>query len=194
SAWSRGVAPYRDESGPRGLWTGAWGWDVKFADLDNSGAPQILQATGFIKGDINRWPQLQELAMGNDELLKYPHSWPNFRPGADVSGAHSHDHLFVADASGRYHDVWPLLGLDRGTISRGVATGDVYGDGRLAVAIARQWMPSVFLRNVSPAPGHWLQLDLQVPGQVRGTTRAAIGATARVVLADGRIISGHVDG
>src|SRR5262249_41050551 len=32
SAWSRGVAPYRDESGPRGLWTGAWGWDVKFAD------------------------------------------------------------------------------------------------------------------------------------------------------------------
>src|SRR5262249_37072813 len=139
SAWSRGVAPYRDESGPRGLWTGAWGWDVKFADLDNSGAPQILQATGFIKGDINRWPQLQELAMGNDELLKYPHSWPNFRPGADVSGAHSHDHLFVADASGRYHDVWPLLGLDRGTISRGVATGDVYGDGRLAVAIARQW-------------------------------------------------------
>lgn len=192
-AWSSGVAPYRDESGPRGFWISGWGWDVKFADLVNSGVPQLLQASGFLKGDIDRWPQLQELAMGNDELLKYPASWPRFGPRDDISGSHSHDHLFVADATGRYHDVWPLLGLDRGTVSRGIATADVYGDGRLAVAIARQWMPSLFLRNDSPAPGHWLQLDLRLPGAVGGT-RAAIGATARVVLGDGRIVSGFVDG
>src|SRR5262249_42268626 len=62
-AWSRGVAPYRDESGVRGTWTGGWAWDVKFADLDNSGQPQILQAVGFLKGRHSRWPELQELAM-----------------------------------------------------------------------------------------------------------------------------------
>jgi hypothetical protein len=193
TAWSHGAAPYRDESVPRGTWTGGWGWDVKFADLDNSGIPQILQTSGFIKGETNRWPQLQELAMGNDELLKYPGSWPQFGPRDDVSGAQSHDHLFVADAAGRHVDVWPLLDLDQGTISRGIATADVYGDGRLAVAIARQWMPSVFLRNASPATGHWLQLDLQRPGALGGT-RAAIGATARVTLPDGRIVSDQVDG
>jgi len=193
AAWSRGIAPYRDESGPRGFWTGGWGWDVKFADLDNSGVPQILQTIGFFRGQHNRWPQLQELAMGNDELVKFPSSWPQLGPKDDISGTGRHDHLFVADRKGRYHDVWPLLGLDRDTISRAIAVGDVYGDGRLAVAIARQWMPSRFLRNVSPNVGHWLGLDLRLAGAVGGT-RAAIGASARVRLPNGRLAVAQVDG
>jgi hypothetical protein len=192
-AWSRGVAPYRDESGARGTWTGGWGWDVKFADLDNSGRPQILQAVGFLKGEHNRWPELQELAMSNDEDLKFPLAWPRFGPDADLSGTDRHDHLYVADATGRYHDVWRLVGLDRGSISRGIAVADAFGDGRLCVAVARQWMPSLFLRNVSASTGHWLTLDLRVPGTVAGT-RAAIGATARVALPDGRIVAGQIDG
>jgi enediyne biosynthesis protein E4 len=193
TAWSRGIAPYRDESVPRGTWTGGWAWDVKFADLDNSGVPQILQAVGFTKGKNNRWPQLQELAMGNDELLRYPALWPSFGPDDDLSGVRSHDHLFVADAKGRYHDIWPRLGLDRATVSRAIAVADVYGDGRLAVAIARQWMASIFLRNTSTTVGHWLVLDLRLPGAVAGT-RPAIGAIARIKLPDGRIVVSQVDG
>lgn len=192
AGWERGYAPYRDESGQRGVWTGGWAWDVKFADLDNSGDLQILQSAGFLQGDRNRWPELQELAMGNDELLALPMAWARFGPGDDISG-HGHDRLYVADATGRYHDVWALVGLDRDTISRGIALGDVYGTGQLSVAIARQWMPSVFLRNVSPNPGAALVLDLRVPGAVGGT-RAAIGATARVVRPDGRVVTGRVDG
>jgi hypothetical protein len=193
AAWSRGIAPYRDESRARGTWTGGWAWDVKFADLDNSGMPQILQAVGFLKGRHSRWPELQELAMSNDEDLKFPPAWPRFGPDAELSGADRHDHLYVADATGRYHDAWQQLGLDRGTISRGIALADPFGDGRLCVAIARQWMPSLFLRNVSPNTGHWLTLDLRLPGAIAGT-RPAVGATARVVLPDGRIVSGEVDG
>jgi enediyne biosynthesis protein E4 len=192
-AWSRGVAPYRDESGARGTWTGGWAWDVKFADLDNSGRPQILQAVGFLKGEHNRWPELQELAMSNDEDLKFPLAWPRFGSDADLSGTDRHDHLYVADTAGRYHDVWQLVGLDSGSISRGIAVADAFGDGRLCVAVARQWMPSLFLRNVSANTGHWLTLDLRVPGAVAGT-RAAIGATARVVLLGGRIAAGQIDG
>ena len=192
-AWSRGIAPYRDESGARGTWTGGWAWDVKFADLDNGGSPQILQAVGFLKGEHNRWPELQELAMSNDENLKFPVAWPRFGPDADLSGTNRHDSLYVADDAGRYHDVWQLVGLDAGSVSRGIAVGDAFGDGRLSVAIARQWMPSLFLHNVSPNAGHWLTLDLRVPGAVAGT-RAAIGASARVVLANGRVVAGQVDG
>ncbi len=191
-AWARGQAPYRDESGARATWTGGWAWDVKFADLDNRGELQILQATGFIKGTRNRWPELQELAMGNDELLKFPAAWPRFSSGDDLSGQ-GHDRLYVADAVGKYHDVWPFLNLDRNTISRGIAIGDVFGDGRLAVAIARQWMPSIFLRNVTPHAGASLVLDLRLPNAMGGT-RAAIGATARVILPDGKASIGQVDG
>ena len=192
-AWSRRIAPYRDESGSRGTWTGGWGWDIKFADLDNSGVPQILQAVGFVKGKHDRWPELQELAMGNDELVKFPWFWPRFAPDDDISGSNSHDHFYVADRDGKYHDLWLGLGLDRDTVSRGIAVGDVYGDGRLSVAIARQWMPSLFLRNRSPRTGHWLVLDLRLPGAVGGT-RAAIGANARVTLPSGRIVHAEVDG
>src|SRR5262249_14235799 len=97
------------------------------------------------------------------------------------------------DKTGRYHDVWPSLNLDSDTVSRGIALGDVYGDGRLAIAIARQWMPSVFLRNLTPNAGSAFVLDLRLAGALAGT-RAAIGATARVLRPDGRIVSDRVDG
>jgi enediyne biosynthesis protein E4 len=192
-AWTHGSAPYRDESYSRGTWTSNWAWDIKFADLLNSGRPALLQAIGFVRGESNRWPELQELAMGNDELLSHPGAWPHFSSGDDLSGQ-DHDRLFLPDARGQFHDVWPLLGLDRGTVSRGIATGDVYGDGRLAVVIARQWSQALFLRNISTGSGRAIVLDLRLPGAIAGT-RAAIGAEARVRLpADGRIVTSTVDG
>jgi len=192
-AWTHGTAPYRDDSYRRGTWTSNWAWDIKFADLLNSGRPALLQAIGFVRGERNRWPELQELAMGNDELLSRPASWPRFSSGDDLSGQ-DHDRLFLPDLRGQFHDVWPLLRLDNGTVSRGIATGDVFGDGRLAVLIARQWSPSLFLRNTSSDIGRAIVLDLRVPGAVAGT-RAAIGAEARVRLPwDGRIVTSVVDG
>jgi hypothetical protein len=191
-AWTRGEAPYRDESYRRNTWTSGWAWDVKFADLLNSGRPALIQAIGFVRGERNRWPELQELAMGNDELLSRPAVWPRFSVGDDLSGQ-DHDRIFLPDANGRFHDVWTFLGLDRGTVSRGIATGDVFGDGRLSIVMARQWSSSLFFRNTSPDVGQAIVIDFQVPGAVAGT-RAAIGAEARVRLRDGRIVTSFVDG
>lgn len=192
-AWTRGIAPYRDDSYKRGTWTSNWAWDIKFADLLNSGRPALLQAIGFVHGERNRWPELQELAMGNDELLARPASWPRFSSGDELSGR-DHDRLFLPDRDGKFHDVWPQIRLDRDTVSRAIATADVFGDGRLAVAIARQWSPSLFLRNTSADIGRAIVLDLRVPGSVAGT-RAAVGAEARLRLpADGRIVTSTVDG
>lgn len=192
AAWARGEAPYSDESYSRGTWTSNWAWDIKFADVLNSSHPSLLQAIGFVHGDTNRWPQLQELAMGNDELLSHSSAWPRFSRGDDLSGQ-DHDRLFVPDGSGKFHDVWPSLGLDGGTVSRGIATGDVFGDGRLAVVIARQWSPSLFLRNETSNAGRAISIDLRVPGAVAGT-RAATGAEARLRLPDRRILTTSVDG
>jgi hypothetical protein len=200
-AWERGVAPYRDQGERRGISLSAWAWDIKFADLMNAGRPALLQATGFIAPPLGSqgsgcWPQLHELAMANDGVLRHPAFWPRFSAGCELSGR-GHDRLFVPDSRGRYHDVWPALGLPaavaNGTTSRGIALGDVYGDGRLAVVIARQWMPSLFLRNVSVGVGDHLVLDLRVPGALGGTV-PAIGATARLRLGTGEWVSAQVDG
>lgn len=191
-AWTRGSAPYRDESYTRGTWTSSWAWDIKFADLLNSGHPLLLQAIGFVHGKENRWPELQELAMGNDELLSNPRSWPRFSTKSDLSG-HDHDRIFVPDREGKFHDVWSDLGLDQSTVSRGIATADVYGDGRLAILVARQWGSSLFLRNLSTDIGRSIVIDLRVPGSVAGT-RPAVGAEVRARLPDGRIVTSFVDG
>lgn len=186
-----GRAPYRDESFDRGTWISDWAWDIRFADLDNDGAPEILQAIGFVSGSTNRWPELQELAMANDELVRHPSVWPGFSSGADLSGT-GHDRLFKADNAGRYHDVSRFLGLTGPSVSRGIGVADVDGDGRLDIAIARQWMPSIFLRNTSSGAMRSLVLDLRIP--VESGSRSAIGARATVVLPDGRLLSDDVDG
>ena len=85
----QGIAPYVDRSEALGLSRSGWAWDAKLADFNNDGAFEALQAVGFVKGTVDRWPELQELAMGNDELLPDPRSWPRFQPGDDpVSYTH----------------------------------------------------------------------------------------------------------
>lgn len=203
-----GVAPYVDRSEPLGLSRSGWAWEARLADFDNDGVLEALQATGFIKGSVNRWPELHELAMGNDALVSDPRSWHRFQPGDDLSGR-GHNPFFVRAQSGRYFDLAPELGLGDPQVSRGIATADVDGDGRLDFAVANQWGPSYFYRNESPNPGAFLGLHLLLPlrqgepavttlrpghpgGDIRG--RPAIGAAATVHLPDGRRLVAQVDG
>ena len=184
----RGIAPYVDRSEPLGLSRSGWAWDAKLADFNNDGVFEALQAVGFVKGSTDRWPELQELAMGNDELLAEPTSWPRFQPDDDLSG-HLHNPFFVRSSSGRYYDVAAELGLDASHVSRGIAIADVDGDGLLDYAVANQWEPSLFFHNRSPRPGQFLGLRLRL-----SPDRPAIGAAATVFLPDGRRMSAQVDG
>lgn len=195
----RGIAPYEDRSEPLGLARSAWSWDARLVDCDNDGVPEAIQASGFLRGRVDRWPELQELAMGNDDLLHLPQFWPHFRPGDDLSG-HVHDPFFVRAASGRYFDIAADLGLGDTQISRGIAVGDVDGDGRLDLVIANQWGDSFLFHNLSPSPGAFLGLDLRLPvttgldGPGARLGRPAIGAAATVHLPDGRRLVAQVDG
>lgn len=146
----RGELPYTERAEELGISRGGWAWDVKAGDFDNSGSDELLQATGFLQGETNRWPELQELAMGNDTLLHLPAVWPRFGVGDDLSG-HEHNPFWARGADGRFHDLAPALGLHQPDVSRGLALGDVDGDGRLDALVANQWQDSVVLRNVSDA-------------------------------------------
>ena len=206
-----GIAPYVDKSEPLGLSRGGWGWDVRAADFDNDGVLEVFQAAGFVRGEVNRWPELQELAMGNDELLSHPGSWPRIQPGDDLSG-HHHNPFFVRTREGVYVDVAPDLALeprDRPYVSRGIAVADVDGDGRLDFAVANQWEGSVFYHNESPSQANsFLGLHVRLAGEgvpttqvIRGhpdlslpPSRPAIGAAARITTSEGRQFVAQVDG
>ncbi|MFE9244666.1 FG-GAP repeat domain-containing protein [Nocardiopsis sp. NPDC006938] len=178
-----GRVPYRQESEALGLSRSGWSWDVRAGDFDNDGTDELFQATGFLKGDTDRWPQLQELALANDELLRYPWAWPNFQPGDDLSG-HEHNPFWVRDERGRYSDAAAQLGLDVPDVSRAFAFGDVNGDGLLDVLVANQWEDSRVLINEAPDAPPGINLRLLVPASAaEGEWRPALGA--RVTVREG---------
>jgi hypothetical protein len=201
-------APFEDRSEALGLSRSGWGWEARLADFNNDGTLEALQAVGFVKGATNRWPELHELAMGNDALLRMPASWLTVLAGDDIAG-HQPNPFYVRAANDRYYDLAADLDLSEPYASRGIATADVDGDGRLDYAVANQWGPSSFYRNNAPDAGAYLGLHLLLPaaGQASAATaarpghpaaeqpaRAAIGAGATVLLPDGRRLVAQVDG
>lgn len=204
----KGVAPYVDRSESLGLSRSGWGWESRLADFNNDGTLEALQATGFLKGNANSWPELHEVVTGNDQLLRHPRSWPVLQANADVSG-NGHNYFFVRGADGRFHDIAAQLSLDQPLLTRGIATADVDGDGRLDYAVANQWETSYLYRNESDKTGVFLGLRLRLPvGQGLSQTRVcreasgvavkasrpAIGAEARVFVPGRAPLVQQVDG
>ncbi|WP_262391258.1 ASPIC/UnbV domain-containing protein [Nocardiopsis sp. CNR-923] len=175
-----GDVPYEQRSEELAMSRSGWAWDVKAGDFDNDGTEELVQATGFLKGDTDRWAELQELAMGNDQLLRYPWAWPNFQAGDDLSG-HEHNPFWARDEEGRFVDLAPSLGLDAPAVSRAYAMGDVNGDGLLDAVVANQWENSqVLINDASEAPPG-IVLRLLVPASAaEGEWRPAVGAEVTV--------------
>lgn len=209
-----GIAPFRQASEELGLSRSGWSWDCRLADLNNDGVVEALQANGFIKGKINKWPELQSLGASNSQLLHNPKFWPRLQPGDDVSG-HDTFAFFVRARDGRYYDVAPQLTLQDGQsmseamVTRGISLADVDGDGRLDFAVANQWQLSYFYHNECPQPGNFMGLHLLLPLEKGKATlvepglshpveeipgRPAIGAVVAVRLPDGRKRVAQVDG
>jgi hypothetical protein len=202
----KGVAPYVDRSESLGLSRSGWGWDTRLGDFNNDGVLEALQATGFLKGNVNRWPELHEVVVGNDQVLRHPHSWPILQAGDDISG-NGHNYFFVRAPDGRFHDIASQLSLDQPLLTRGIATADVDGDGRLDYAVANQWGTSYFYRNESNNRNAFLGLRLRLPvgdgdsgtrvcreGKTVIPSRPAIGAQARVFLTGLAPLVQQVDG
>jgi hypothetical protein len=120
---SAGDAPFTQDAQQMGLAWNGWSWDVKMGDFLNNGNLEVIQANGFLKGTINRWPWLQEMAMMNDDLLSNPANWPLVEPGDDISGSNSLG-FFGKNSSGEYVNVASELGLAVPTPTRGIAMAD----------------------------------------------------------------------
>lgn len=203
-----GVAPYVNRSETLGLARSGWAWDAKLDDFDNDGVLEAIQATGFVRGDSNRWPELQELGMEHDQLtFNVEVSWPPIEEGADISG-HDRNPFFVR-VGDHYVNVAGKLGFGEDYVSRGLAVGDVDYDGSLDIIVSNMWGPATFYHNECARPGAFLGLRLLLPlaggehdetvvlrgrptSEVEG--RAAVGASVTVTLPDGRVLTRQVDG
>jgi enediyne biosynthesis protein E4 len=186
--FTEGRAPYEDRSAPLNLAWSGWGWDVKTGDFDNDGVQEITQATGFVKGKRSRWVQLQELATANDALVRHPGAWPNVVEGDDLAGD-QFLRFFAKNGDGSYSNLSKRLGIGTPVPTRGLATGDADGDGRLDLVVARQWDAPVFHRNTSTSGNRSLDLTLTDPAG-----SPVIGAQVTVTLPNGTPLIGRVDG
>jgi hypothetical protein len=204
---AKGTAPYTEASESMGLARSGWAWDGKLDDFNNDGLLEAVQGLGFMKGDIDRWPEFQEYAIANDELQALPGVWPLLLPGDDVSG-HQKNPFFVR-VNNRYFDISEAIGFGEDNPSRGIAIADADGDGKLDMIVANQWGPSSYYHNECLQCGNFLGLHLHLPvakAPAGGTIvrpghpskdlrgRPAIGATVIVTTADGRSITRQVDG
>jgi enediyne biosynthesis protein E4 len=186
-----GVAPFNQDAEQMGMAFTGWSWDVKMGDFLNSGNLDVVQTDGFIKGSINRWNWLQEMAMTNDDLLSNPADWPLVQAGDDIAG--NQCLAFYASApGGSYVNIDKQLGLCSNTTpTRGVATADTLANGHLDFAVARQWGPPAFYANQAPDLGNYLGLELYrptadggTPGQgLEGIGSPAYGTTAQIYYA-----------
>ena len=199
---ANGVAPFTQQAEQLGLaWTG-WAWDVKMGDFLDSGKQDVVQADGFVKGTVNRWPWLQEMAMTNDDLLSNPADWPLVQKGDDLAGSQCVA-FYAKGPAGTFVNVSKQLGLCDPIPTRGIATADTRGNGALDFAIARQWGPPAFYANNAPDRGHYLGLDLYHPatgsagpaGQgLEGTGSPAYGTTVQISTPGGHTQISQLDG
>ncbi|MBT3785589.1 CRTAC1 family protein, partial [bacterium] len=205
SVMQNGIAPYENHGMRKGLSSSGWGWGVRMGDFNNDGALEALQATGFLKGEVDQWPEFQELAFCTHITMADISWWPRFAFGDDISGSQVNPfHVLVDDY---YYDIAPEIGLGTPYLARGIATADMDGDGDLDLFYSNQWEPSQFFKNDCQSCGSFLGLNLVWPIQNQSnaleiqkgikplkSSRPAFGAAAVLTREDGTTEISQVDG
>lgn len=133
------------------------GWGTAMPDVDLDGDVDLVVANGHVH------PEIQQMDVA--EMYAQP------------------VHLFLNDGQGRFDQVFDEALANEG-VYRGLAIGDIDGDGRLDMVLTQNGgQARLLLAEPVAADGrHWILVDLHQTGP----NVEAIGATVTLALPDGR--------
>jgi hypothetical protein len=155
---------FRDRSGPAGLTASAWrgtGFGTVLADFDLDGSLDL----GVVNGAVRR---------GGPSA-----------PGAEALGPYwsayaARNQLFAGDGAGHFRDLsesQPAL-CASANVGRGLAVGDVDGDGAPDLLLTTVAGPARLLLNRAPGRGHWLTVRAFDPACKRDAAGAVVTVRA----------------
>jgi hypothetical protein len=130
------------------------GWGVAFADMDHDGDLDLLFANGHIYPNVDQFPDLLESFKQKSQL--FLNDAGAFRDASAASGA----------------------GLQLAKSYRGLAIGDLDGDGDLDVVLSAIDDTPTLLENRQRTGNHWIALRLLKPGRNRFGIGARVSVTA----------------
>ncbi len=161
--WKQGPrGQFRDESSGWGLMATRWrgtGFGTLMADFDNDGFLDIAIANGRVAREA------------------VPRTKPALAPHWEPYG--ERNQLLANTGAGKFADVSPNSPAFCGyfTVARGLACGDVDGDGAPDLLVNAIGEKARLLKGVAPNRGHWLSVRAIDPA----LNRDAIGAEVAVV-------------
>jgi enediyne biosynthesis protein E4 len=161
--WKQGPRGlFRDRTASSGLagprWRGT-GFGTALADLDHDGAPDLV----VVNGRVGRAARIANPALGGH--------WGRYA---------ERNQVFANEGAGRFRDVSTQNPALCGTpnVARGLAYGDVDGDGALDVLVTTVAGRARLFRNVAPGRGHWLMVRALDPALKRDAYGAEVTVRA----------------
>ncbi len=142
------------------------GWGDAFFDFDNDGWPDLFLVNGHV------YPQVDSL----DIIGKYRE--PKL--------------LFLNQRNGTFKDVSKLVGpaIQIPQVSRGVAVGDLFNDGRLDIVIENLKGGPMILQPQGGPANHWISFELEGTKSNRLALNTRVKATAGDLVQVGEVLSG----
>jgi enediyne biosynthesis protein E4 len=142
------------------------GWGDALVDFDNDGWEDFFLVNGHV------YPQVDSL-----------HSKVSYREPKM---------LFLNQRSGTFKDISNLAGaaIQIPQVSRGMAMGDLFNDGRIEAVIENLVGRPMILRPEGGPPNHWINFQLEGVRSNRLALNARVRATADDLVQLGEVVSG----
>jgi hypothetical protein len=142
------------------------GWGDAFVDFSNDGWQDLFLVNGHV------YPQVDQSPSG----LRYRE--PKL--------------LLMNQRDGTFKDIGKLAGaaIQIPQVSRGMAIGDLFNDGKLEAVIENLQGQPMILRPVGGPPNHWISFQLEGVKSNRLALNARVRATAGDLVQLGEVLSG----